>query len=46
MLGAGGGGFFLFYVPKDKIKFIKSMSRYLYVPFKFENSGSKIIYQQ
>jgi hypothetical protein len=22
------------------------MSRYLYVPFKFENSGSKIIYQQ
>ena len=47
MLGAGGGGFFLFYVPKEKKnKFINRMSQFQNVPFKFENEGSKIIFNQ
>lgn len=47
LLGAGGGGFILFYVPEDKQKkIIKKLSGLVYIPFKFENFGSKIIYSQ
>ena len=45
ILGAGGGGFLLFYVDEKKIpKFIKSLKNYTVIPFKFENKGSKIIF--
>jgi D-glycero-alpha-D-manno-heptose-7-phosphate kinase len=44
ILGAGGGGFFLFYVPIDKQKFFLNKMNYLVnIPFKFETSGSQII---
>ena len=45
LLGAGGGGFFLFYVPKNKQKnFLSSFKKFTIVPFKFSSEGSKIIY--
>jgi D-glycero-alpha-D-manno-heptose-7-phosphate kinase len=45
ILGAGGGGFMLFYAQKEKQqKIIESLSSKLFVPFRFDNSGSKIIY--
>lgn len=45
LLGAGGGGFLLFYVEKDKQKAVKkALSQLLYVPFEFENSGTQIIH--
>ena len=45
LLGAGGGGFFVFYVPdgrKDNVK--KELRDLLYVPFEFENIGTEIIH--
>jgi len=45
LLGAGGGGFFIFYVEPDKQKLLRTaMSDLLYVPFKFEDGGTKVIY--
>ena len=45
LLGAGGGGFMLFYVPKTKQKKVKeALNNLLYVPFRFENQGTQIIY--
>lgn len=45
LLGAGGGGFLLFYVPEDKQEVVKEqLSNLLYVPFQFENGGTEIIY--
>lgn len=45
LLGAGGGGFLLFYVPKEKQEAVKkALEGQMYVPFKFENEGTKIIY--
>jgi len=45
LLGAGGGGFFLFYVPEDKQTFfIKNMKNFIVIPVEFENCGSKIIF--
>ncbi len=45
ILGAGGGGFLLFYVDEKKIpKFKKSLKNFTIIPFKFENKGSKIIF--
>ena len=45
LLGAGGGGFFLFYVPKNKQKnFLTSFKKFTIVPFKFSDQGSRIIY--
>ena len=45
ILGAGGGGFFLFYVNKDKIiNFKRSIKNLIITDFKFENEGSKIIF--
>ena len=44
MLGAGGGGFMLFYVkPNIKKKILKKLKNLVVVPFKFDNFGSKII---
>ena len=45
LLGAGGGGFMLFYVPKENQMFVKkALKSKLFVPFRFEVTGSKIIY--
>ncbi len=45
LLGAGGGGFLLFYVPEDKQASVReAMKGLLYVPFKFENDGTKVIH--
>lgn len=45
LLGAGGGGFMLFYVEKDKQKKVReALSDFLYIPFEFENNGTKVIY--
>jgi D-glycero-alpha-D-manno-heptose-7-phosphate kinase len=45
LLGAGGGGFMLFFVkPEDKLKVCEALNELLYVPFEFESSGSQIIF--
>jgi D-glycero-alpha-D-manno-heptose-7-phosphate kinase len=45
LLGAGGGGFLVFYAEKDiHDRIIKAMSDLMYIPFEFENSGTKIIH--
>ena len=45
LLGAGGGGFILFYVPKNKsIRFKYLMKKYILIPFRFSKDGSTIIY--
>lgn len=45
LLGAGGGGFLLFYVPLEKQADVKNaLKDQMCVPFKFENDGTKIIY--
>lgn len=45
LLGAGGGGFLVFYVePEKKEVLINSMSDLLYIPFHFENGGSQVVY--
>lgn len=45
LLGAGGGGFLLFYVEKDKREAVLSaLEDLLYVPFRFENGGTKVIH--
>jgi len=45
LLGAGGGGFMLFYAPKEDHKAItNSLGTKLFVPFRFEDTGSKIVY--
>lgn len=45
LLGAGGGGFLLFYVPLDKQEEVrKAMKNLLYVPVEFENDGTRVIH--
>ena len=45
LLGAGGGGFLLFYVqPEKKDYVICAIKDLLHVPFKFENSGTQVIH--
>ena len=45
LLGAGGGGFLLFYVEEDKQESVKkAMEDLLYVPFEFENGGTRVIH--
>lgn len=45
LLGAGGGGFMLFYVTqKLRHKVIAALHNYLHIPFKFDFDGSKIIF--
>lgn len=47
LLGAGGGGFLLFYVPKEKQESVKeALKGQMYVPFKFENEGTKVIHYE
>lgn len=45
LTGAGGGGFLLLFVPPSKQKRVRELlSNLIYVPFKFEFSGSQIIF--
>lgn len=45
LLGAGGGGFLLFYVEPDKQKYVRdALSDLMYVPFEFENGGTRVIH--
>lgn len=44
LLGAGGGGFILFLAEPDKQESVKRALGLYHVPFKFENEGSQIIY--
>ncbi len=45
LLGAGGGGFLLFYVEKDSQKKVReALEDLLYVPFAFENAGTKVVH--
>ena len=45
LLGAGGGGFFIFYTPEERQEAVKNaLSDLLYVPFSFEDSGTKVLY--
>lgn len=45
LLGAGGGGFLLFYVePEYQEAVRKAMEGLMYIPFKFEDGGTKVIH--
>lgn len=45
LLGAGGGGFLVFYVQPEYQKAVKeAMSDLMYIPFEFENGGTRIIH--
>ena len=45
LLGAGGGGFLLFYVPAEKrLSLREALRDLLYVPFHFEDGGSRVIH--
>jgi D-glycero-alpha-D-manno-heptose-7-phosphate kinase len=47
LLGAGGGGFILFYAPKNyHSNIIKKLNHLIHVPFKFENLGSSVALYQ
>ena len=45
LLGAGGGGFLVFYVEPEFQQSVKeAMKEQLYIPFKFEDGGTRIIH--
>ena len=45
LLGAGGGGFLLFYVPEDRHEQVTgALSDLLRVPFEFEDTGTSVIH--
>lgn len=45
LLGAGGGGFLLFYVEPEKQKKVHEVLKdFLYVPFEFETGGTRVIH--
>ena len=45
LLGAGGGGFLVFYVQPEKQTMVReAMKDLLYVPFKFEDGGTQVIH--
>ena len=45
LLGAGGGGFLLFYVQQERKQgLIDAMGDLLHIPFHFENGGTQVVY--
>lgn len=47
LLGAGGGGFMLFFVrPEDRARLAEALKGLVLVPFRFETSGSRIVLYQ
>lgn len=47
LLGAGGGGFLLFYVQEERQSAVrKALEDLLYIPFRFEHEGTHILYYQ
>lgn len=47
LLGAGGGGFMLFFVPPEKQPRLRAeLQRLVHVPFAFETGGSQLIYYE
>ena len=47
LLGAGGGGFMLFFVrPADQARVRERLQRLVHVPFRFEQSGSRVVLYQ
>lgn len=45
LLGAGGGGFLLFYVEQERQKAVReALKSLLFVPFCFENAGTRVIH--
>lgn len=47
LCGAGGGGFLLLFVPPENQEAVKrSLDSALYVPFRFENLGSQVIFYE
>lgn len=45
LLGAGGGGFLVFYVqPEKKEEVMEAMKDLLHVPFRFEDGGTQVIH--
>lgn len=47
LLGAGGGGFLLLFArPEDQPRIRERLRKLLWVPFRFENNGSQIIFYE
>jgi len=47
ILGAGGGGFLLLYVPNEiQKKFLNKIKKYINIPFKFASTGCEIIFNR
>ena len=47
ILGAGGGGFLLFFAePETQTKIKETLKNLLWVPFRFENAGSRVIFKE
>lgn len=45
LLGAGGGGFLVFYVQPEKQNEVReAMKDLMYIPFEFENGGTRVIH--
>ncbi len=45
LLGAGGGGFLVFYVQRDRHECVRNaMSDLMHIPFEFENGGTRVIH--
>lgn len=45
LLGAGGGGFLVFYVQPDRQQAVKeAMKDLMYIPFEFEDGGTRVIH--
>jgi len=44
LLGAGGGGFMLFFVPRERRAAVRSrLANLLCIPFRFSNKGSQVV---
>jgi D-glycero-alpha-D-manno-heptose-7-phosphate kinase len=47
LLGAGGGGFMLLFVePQKQLRVRQALKKLIHVPFRFETTGSQIIYYE